>query len=63
MQAIIVLGIMKLNKTIFRTLAALIIIGAFAGCDSDDDGGPQIPPPPPPRAAILSMLLMRILKV
>lgn len=61
MQAIIVLGIMKLNKTIFRTLAALIIIGAFAGCDSDDDGGPQIPPPP--RAAILSMLLMRILKV
>ncbi len=62
MQAIIVLGIMKLNKTIFRTLAALIIIGAFAGCDSDDDGGPQIPPPPP-RAAILSMLLMRILKV
>lgn len=62
MQAIIVLGIMKLNKTIFRTLAALIIIGAFAGCDSDDDGGPQIPPPPP-RAAILSMLLMRTLKV
>lgn len=38
---------MKLNKTIFRTLAALIIIGAFVGCDSDDDGGPQIPPPAP----------------
>lgn len=53
---------MKLNKTIFRTLAALIIIGAFAGCDSDDDGGRQIPPPPP-RVAILSMLLMRTLKV
>ena len=38
---------MKLNKTIFRTLAALIIIGAFVGCDSDDDGGRQNPPPSP----------------
>ena len=37
---------MKLNRTIFLTVAAAIIIGVFAGCSSDDDGGVQIPPPP-----------------
>ena len=36
---------MKLNRNIFRIVAASIIIGALAGCSSDDDGGPQIPPP------------------
>ncbi len=36
---------MKLNRAIFLTVAAAIIIGAFAGCSSDDDGGVQIPPP------------------